>query len=61
MRDPSRIFEITSKICAEWYVECPDWRFMQLMSNFIAWLGRDPFYMEDDEFCDKFHEFMETL
>ena len=61
MRNPSRIFEITSKICAEWYVECPDWRFMQLMSNFITWLGHDPFYMEDDEFLQKFYEYMDTM
>lgn len=61
MRNPNRIFEITATISDKWYTTCPDWRFMQLMSNFMAWLGRDPFYMEDDEFLQKFHEFMETL
>jgi hypothetical protein len=44
-----------------WHEKCPDWRFMQLMSNFVAWYERDPFYMEDDEFCDKLREYMETL
>lgn len=61
MRNPNRIMEVMSTIRDDWYFKCPDWRFMQLMTNFIAWLGRDPFYMEDDEFLQKFHEFMETL
>lgn len=61
MRDPNRIWNITNYIADEWHDICPDLRFMQLMSNFIAWLGRDPFYMEDDEFLQKFYEFMETL
>jgi len=61
MRDPNRIFEITATVSDKWYTTCPDWRFMQLMSNFVAWLGHDPFYMEDSEFCNKFCEFIETL
>lgn len=61
MRNPGRIFGIISTIRDEWYFKCPDLRFMQLMSNFVAWLGHDPFYMEDDEFLQKFHEYMETL
>ena len=42
-----------------WQHYCPDWRFMQLMSNFALWYGADPFYMEDDEFIKKFREFLE--
>ena len=61
MRDPNRIWGVMTQMSIMWHEKCPDWRFMQLMSNFITWLGCDPFYMEDNEFCDKFHEFMETL
>lgn len=59
MRDSNRIWYITNSIAYKWHDECPDLRFMQIMSNFIGWLGRDPFYMEDDEFLQKFNEFME--
>ena len=61
MRNPNRIMEVVSAIRDEWYFKCPDWRFTQLMSNFVSWLGHDPFYMEDDEFLQKFHEFMEVF
>lgn len=61
MRDPNRIWDITNYIADKWHDTCPDWRFMQLMSNFITWLGRDPFYMQDDDFLQKFYEYMETL
>ena len=61
MKDPNRIWNITNHIANRWHYNCPDWRFMQLMSNFIAWLDHDPFYMEDDEFLQKFHEYMDAL
>lgn len=61
MRDPNRIWNITNHIANQWHYVCPDLRFMQLMSNFIAWLGHDPFYMEDDEFLQKFYEYMDSM
>lgn len=61
MRDTNRIFPMMNAIAAKWADKCPDWRFVQLMMNFISWLGRDPFYMEDEDFMKKFDEFMETL
>ena len=61
MRNPNRVWDTMNYIADRWHDDCPDWRFMQLMSNFIAWLGYDPFYMEDEDFLQKFYEFMETL
>ena len=61
MRDKSRISPLCIELAIKWQNTCPDWRFMQLMSNFTAWLGRDPFYMEDDEFLEKFMEYMKVI
>ena len=60
MRDPNRIYKYTIKLAEVWNT-VPDWRFSQLMSNFFAYLGRDPFYMEDEEFFDKLEEFIRGL
>lgn len=59
MRDEGRIMPLCMQIARLWQHHCPDWRFMQLMSNFALWYGADPFYMEDDEFIKKFREFLE--
>lgn len=60
MRDFNRIYNICTKIAALWF-NFPDLRFMQLMSNFATWYGADPFYLEDDEFVEKFEEYMKSL
>lgn len=59
MRDEGRIMPFVMRLGCLWQRYCPDWRFMQLMSNFVLWYGVDPFYMEDDEFIKKFREFLE--
>lgn len=59
MRDEGRIFPLCMRIAHLWLDHCPDWRFMQLMSNFALWYGADPFYMEDDQFVEKFKEFID--
>ena len=61
MRDVNRILRITSRIADKWYNKCSDWRFMQMVCNFMAWLGSDAFYLEDDKFEEKFNEFMEGV
>lgn len=58
MRDEGRIFPLCMKIARLWQHTCPDIRFMQLMSNFAAWYETSPFYLEDDEFLEKFREYM---
>ena len=59
MRDVGRIIPLVMRLGRLWQYYCPDWRFMQLMSNFALWYGKDPFYMEDDEFVEKFKEFID--
>lgn len=61
MRDESRIIPLCMKIARLWQHYAPDWRFMQLMSNFAVWYGSDPFYMEDDEFSRQFLKFMDEI
>ncbi len=61
MRDEGRIFPLCMKIARLWQHYAPDLRFMQLMSNFAAWYGSDPFYMEDDEFSRQFLKFMDEI
>ena len=42
-----------------------DWRFVQLMSNFIQWFGtekrKDIFFLEEDAFLTYLNEFVETF
>lgn len=59
MRDSNRIFTVCDIFSSEWYNKCPDWRFMQLINNFVNWLGDDGFYLEDGGFIEKFQQFME--
>lgn len=61
MRCEGRIFPLCMQIAHLWLDNCPDWRFMQLMSNFAVWYGADPFYMEDDQFIEKFKEFINEI
>ena len=48
MRDPNRIKGFCNRLMQTWMC-LPDWRFGQLIFNVFSELGRDPFYMEDDE------------
>lgn len=61
MRNEGRIMPLMMQAGRLWQYHCPDWRFMQLMSNFTVWYGADPFYMEDDEFLAKFKEYMTEM
>ena len=61
MRNTGRIFPLCNEIAILWADVCPDWRFTQLMNNFLSWMGSDCFYVEDDRFLQKFKEFMEWV
>lgn len=54
VRDVKRIKPFLEKIGEIWERECPDWRFGQLIYNF---LHEDPFYWEEDEFLRKLEEY----
>ena len=61
MRDPKRISNVCAIVERAWHDNFPEWRFMQLMSNFALWYGADPFYMEDDIFIAKFLDFVAAM
>lgn len=51
MRDPKRIPVFLKRLEDAWST-LPDWRFGQFVVNFLSWLGRDPFYIEDDKMAE---------
>ena len=61
MRDPNRTYDFCKELAAIWSEEFPDWRFGQLMCNFIVWCSnikkRDIFFSEEKEFMELFKEF----
>lgn len=62
MRKTERLddFYETIKILHKKYF--PDWRFGQLIHNFLSWCGNDGFYLEDDHYINKFIQFVnETI
>jgi len=58
MRDESRILPFMERLAKQWQSNCPDWRFGQLLINFLSWYGRDPFYLEEKEFEERFNDFI---
>ena len=60
MRDPNRIPNFMYELGDIWQKELPDWRFGQLMYNFMADYG-DPFYLEEDKFLEKFKEYVDKV
>ena len=56
MRDVNRIPEFLDKVGKIWAENCPDWRFGQLIYNFICETG-DPFYWEEDDFLEKLDKY----
>ena len=65
MRDPERIPALVETLEENWSQKVPDWRFGQLMFNFLAWLAkktdRDYFYIEDDEMSGLLDEFFKGM
>ena len=61
MRDPKRIDKFCDELKIVWK-RLPDWRFGQLMMNLLgeyqAVTGRDPFFPEEDEMLDFFRGFV---
>ena len=55
MRPIERIDPFLAEIGAIWKERFPDWRFGQLIYNFIC-ETRDPFYWEEEEFLAKIKE-----
>lgn len=60
MRDPKRIPGFLKRLEDAWSL-FPDWRFSQFVMNFITWLGRDPFYIEDEKMADLIDLYVKEL
>lgn len=63
MRDPSRIEPFVRKLADYWETNVPDWRFGQLMSNFLSFVAtktrRDIFFIEEKEMEKLLDEYFE--
>lgn len=61
MRDVNRIKEFTDEFAEIRADEFPDWRFGQLMNNFLSWLSSykktDCFFPEEKEMMELFREY----
>lgn len=60
MRNPNRIEPFLKEIGKVWREKAPDWRFGQLMVNFLPYLQNkvgDVWFPEEDEFLLTFKQF----
>ena len=61
MRNPDRLDDFYNKVKDIHKKYFPDWRFGQLMSNFLGWLyqekKRDCFFPEEDEMLKHLEEY----
>lgn len=54
MRDPARIPKVTQELQKYWDL-MPDlrlWQVMSILENEVKRTGKDPFYVEDDQWLD---------
>lgn len=58
MRNPDRIKPFLEKIEDLWKNNVPDWRFGQLMFNFLSQVDEDPFFWEEEKFLEKLENFL---
>lgn len=61
MRDVKRLDPFYTRLCELHKKYFPDWRFGQVLVNFLRWYGKDPFYLEEDKFLTRFEEFVEAV
>ena len=60
MRDPNRIPIVLSALNDLWQ-KVHDWRCGQLISNFYAYIGKDLFYTEDEQYIKLIKDFEKSL
>lgn len=65
MRDANRLDNIYNNLKELHKYTVPDWRFGQLMLNFMGWYynkyKKDIFYIEDDKIVKVFREFIDDM
>jgi len=61
MRDPNRIEPFLEELGGCWR-KVPDWRFGQLMINFLGAVSTkvDPFFPEEDKMLEYLHEYFDN-
>ena len=61
MRNPDRIDAFCKQLAKVWKEKAPDWRFGQLMMNFLNYVAleykRDPFFPEESEMLKYLKEY----
>lgn len=60
MRDPNRLDDFYDKVKELHKKYVPDWRFGQMIYNFVCEHG-DPFYWEEDETIERLEEYLKGL
>ncbi len=64
MRDINRLDNLYNEL-KEMHKQLSDWRFCQLMMNFMGWYYQkykiDCFYLEDDKILKVFREFIDEI
>lgn len=60
MRNPDRLDSFYEELKKMHKDKVPDWRFGQLILNFIRWYG-DPFFLEEKGFLEKLREFITLI
>ena len=65
MRDPKRLDKFFDEFKKIYKKKFPDWRFFQLMSNFMGWVyqekKKDPWFIEEPQCMELFKEFSEEM
>lgn len=61
MRDPNRLDNFYEQMKQIHKENFPDWRFGQFIMNFLAWYGRDPFYLEEGKFIERLNIYVASL
>ena len=65
MRDPNRLDKFYDEMKEIHKKSFPDWRFGQLMSNFLGWLmtdkGKDCFFPEEEDMIEYFKEYANSV
>ena len=61
MRNPDRIEPFCNELAKVWKENFPDWRFGQLMMNFLGTVATriDPFFPEEDKMIEYLHAYAE--
>lgn len=64
MRNPNRLYNFYDELRTIHMTYFPDWRFGQLMSNFLGWVQStkkiDVFFPEENDMLEYLREFVET-